>query len=205
MNAGRAKPAVKPRFFATQAAWRKWLVANHERNTELVVGFWRVSSGKPCITWPQSVDEALCFGWIDGLRRGVDAEYYTIRFTPRKPTSKWSRVNLRRFAELEAAGLVYAAGRAARAKWDDAGEAGYSHERGLIELDAASEKKLKANAKAWAFWQAQIPSYRKMVAGWLRNPKREATRASRLATLLDCCAHGRAIPPVAKWVKMKQP
>ena len=198
-------PAAKPRFFATQAAWRKWLAANHAKRDHLVVGFWRVSTGKRCITWPQSVDEALCFGWIDGLRRGIDAEHYTIRFSPRKATSKWSRVNLKRLAELDAAGLVHDAGRAARANWDDAGEAGYSHERGLVELDAASRKALEANARAWRFWQAQIPSYRKMVAGWLRNPKREDTRAARLATLLDCCAHHKAIPPVAKWVKMKQP
>jgi len=196
---------VKPRFFATQAAWRKWLAANHARHDELVVGFWRVSTGKPCITWPQSVDEALCFGWIDGLRRGVDAEHYTIRFSPRKATSKWSRVNLKRFAELDAEGLVHDAGRAARAKWDDSKQAGYSHEAGPMELDAVSRRQLEANAKAWRFWQAQIPSYRKMVAGWLRSPKREQTRVSRLATLIDCCARGKAIPPVAKWVKMKQP
>jgi len=197
--------AVKPRFFATQAAWRKWLAANHARHDELVVGFWRVSTGKACITWPQSVDEALCFGWIDGLRRGVDAEHYTIRFSPRKATSKWSRVNLKRFAELDAEGLVHDAGRAARAKWDDSKQAGYSHEAGLVELDAVSRRQLEANAKAWRFWQAQIPSYRKMVAGWLRSPKREQTRVSRLATLIDCCTRGKAIPPVAKWVKMKQP
>jgi len=200
-----AAPAEKPRFFATPAAWRKWLAANHARETTLWVGFWKVTCDRPSITWPQSVDEALCFGWIDGLRKGIDAESYMIRFSPRKPDSKWSRVNLKRFAELDAEGLVHAAGRAARAKWDDANEAGYSHERGLVELDAAAAKRLKANAKAWAFWQAQIPSYRKMVAGWLRNPKRAETRVARLATLLDCCARGKAIPPVAKWVKMKRP
>jgi len=200
-----AAPAVKPRFFGTPGAWRKWLAANHQKAELLWVGFWKVTCGKPSITWPQSVDEALCFGWIDGLRKGIDAESYMIRFSPRKATSKWSRVNLKRFAELDAEGLVHAAGRAARAKWDDAGEAGYSHERGLVELDAAAARKLKANAKAWAFWQAQIPSYRKMVAGWLRNPKRAETRVARLATLLDCCARGKAIPPVAKWVKMKRP
>jgi uncharacterized protein YdeI (YjbR/CyaY-like superfamily) len=204
--ARRASSAgAKPRFFATQAAWRKWLAANHAKHDHLVVGFWRVSTGKPCITWPQSVDEALCFGWIDGLRRGVDAEHYTIRFSPRKARSKWSRVNLKRFAELDAEGLVHDAGRAARAKWDDSKQAGYSHEAGPMELDAVSRRQLEANPKAWKFWQAQIPSYRKLVANWLASPKREATRAARLATLIDCCARGRAIPPVAKWVKMKQP
>jgi uncharacterized protein YdeI (YjbR/CyaY-like superfamily) len=196
---------IKPRFFATQAAWRKWLAANHAKQDALVVGFWRVSTGKACITWPQSVDEALCFGWIDGLRKSIDAESYTIRFSPRKPRGKWSRVNLKRFAELEAQGLVHEAGRAARAKWDDTREAGYSHEQGPVELDAGARKTLKGNAKAWTFWQAQIPSYRKMVAGWLQNPKRAETRASRLATLIDCCTRGKAIPMVAKWVKVKQP
>ena len=194
-----------PRVFVTQSAWRAWLAQHHSTHVELWVGFWRVGSGKPSITWPQSVDEALCFGWIDGLRRGIDAESYMIRFSPRRAGSKWSRVNLKRFAELDAAGLVHDAGRAARAKWSDSNQAGYSHEAGLVELDPTSRRELKANAKAWAFWQAQIPSYRKMVAGWLRSPKREATRVSRLATLLDCCERGKAIPPVAKWVKMKKP
>src|SRR6188472_1118725 len=122
---------MTPRFFPTPADFRAWLERNHESETELLVGYYRKGSGKPCITWPQSVDEALCFGWIDGLRRGVDAEHYTIRFSPRKATSKWSRVNLRRFAELDAEGLVHDAGRAARAKWDDSKQAGYSHEAGL--------------------------------------------------------------------------
>jgi len=191
--AQRKSPAPKPRFFATQAAWRKWLAANHAKAELLWVGFWKVTCGKPSITWPQSVDEALCFGWIDGLRKSLDAESYMIRFSPRKATSKWSRVNLKRFAELEAAGLVHATGRAARAKWDDAGEAGYSHERGPMELDAASAKRLRANAKAWAFWQAQIPSYRKMVAGWLLSPKREETRTKRIATTLAYLADGKSL------------
>jgi uncharacterized protein YdeI (YjbR/CyaY-like superfamily) len=192
-----------PRFFATQAAWRAWLAKHHAKRTELWVGFWRVASGKPSITWPQSVDEALCFGWIDGLRRGLDAESYMIRFTPRKTGSKWSNVNLRRFAELLAEKKVHAAGRAARAKWKEGSRAAYSHERGHVELNADAEARLRKNPRAWSFWNAQIPSYRKMVAGWLLNPKREETRAARLATLLECCAAGRAIPPVAKWVKVK--
>ena len=195
--------APAPRFFATQAAWRAWLAKNHASADQLWVGFWRVSTGKPSINWPQSVDEALCFGWIDGLRRGIDDASYMIRFTPRKTGSKWSRVNLKRYAELLAEKKVHAMGRAARAKWKDDAQAAYSHERGHVELDAAAQARLRKNARAWAFWNAQIPSYRKMVAGWLLNPKREETRAARLATLLECCAAGRAIPPVAKWVKMK--
>jgi uncharacterized protein YdeI (YjbR/CyaY-like superfamily) len=126
-----------------------------------------------------------------------------IRFSPRKAGSKWSNVNLRRFEELLAARQVHAAGRAARAKWKEGSRAAYSHERGEMALSAAAEAKLRKNARAWRFWNAQIPSYRKMVAGWLVNPKREETRAARLATLIECCAEGRAIPPVAKWVKVK--
>jgi uncharacterized protein YdeI (YjbR/CyaY-like superfamily) len=137
---GDTKPVMEPtgvRFFRTQPLWRAWLERNHTRVSQLWVGFRRVGTGKPSITWPQSVDEALCFGWIDGLRRGLDAESYAIRFTPRKANSKWSRVNLKRFAELEAAGLVRAAGRAARAKWDDSRSSGYSHDTPTSVLDAA--------------------------------------------------------------------
>jgi len=193
------------KFFATPAAWRAWLAKHHRTVTQQWVGFHKVRSGKPCITWPQSVDEALCFGRIDGLRRGLDPNTYAIRFSPRGPKSLWSRVNLKRYDELCAAKKVRAAGRAARARWDDAKTSGYSHEQGPIELDAASRAALRANAKAWIFWQAQIPSYRKMCSNWVTGAKRAETRAGRLATLIDCCARGRAIPPVAKWIKVKRP
>ena len=192
-----------PRFFARPEQWRAWLAKHHTVHHELWVGFWRVDSGKPSITWPQSVDQALCFGWIDGLRKSLDGESYMIRFTPRKPGSLWSRVNLKRFEELLAAGAVHTAGREARAKWNDDAKAGYSHETGRVELDRAALAKFKANARAWKFLQAQTPSYRKMVQGWAMNPKREATRAARLETLIECCAAGPAIPPLVKWVKVK--
>jgi uncharacterized protein YdeI (YjbR/CyaY-like superfamily) len=200
-----ARSAATPRFFATPAAWRKWLTANHHKHAELWVGFWRVTTGKPSITWPQSVDEALCFGWIDGQRRTLDAESYVIRFTPRKAESKWSRVNLKRYAELESEGRVRSAGKAARAKWEDSSRAGYSFETPGAGLDAASLARLNANPKARRFWEAQTPSYRKVAGHWATSAKREETRASRLATLIDCCVRGKAIPPIAKWVKVKQP
>src|SRR5262245_61575165 len=155
----------KPRFFATPAAWRRWLAANHAKSAALWVGFWRVSTGKRSINWPQSVDEALCFGWIDGLRRGLDDECYMIRFTPRKPDSRWSRVNLKRFVELEAMGLVHAAGKAARAKWNSR-PSGYSSETPNAGLDRASLASLNASAKARRFWEAQTPSYRKVAGHW---------------------------------------
>jgi uncharacterized protein YdeI (YjbR/CyaY-like superfamily) len=195
----------RPRFFATPAAWRKWLAANHATKEQLWVGFWRVGTGKRCISWPESVDEALCFGWIDGLRRGIDADSYVIRFTPRKATSRWSRNNLKRFAELEAKGAVHRAGKAARGQWDDSRSSGYSHDTPQSRLDAAGVAKVNANARARRFWEAQTPSYRKVAGHWVVSAKREATRAARLKTLVDCCARGAAIPPLAKWVKVKRP
>ena len=184
--------------------WRGWLARHHRKRSELWVGFWRVATGRPSLTWPQSVDEALCFGWIDGLRRGLGAESYAIRFSPRKAGSLWSRVNLKRYAELDAQGLVRAAGRAARARWGVAQRAGYSYETPPRRPAASTLAALRADARAWRFWQAQIPSYRKMAANWVTGAKRADTRASRLATLVDCCARGKAIPPVAKWVKVKK-
>ncbi|MEQ1833396.1 MAG: YdeI/OmpD-associated family protein [Candidatus Eisenbacteria bacterium] len=193
-------------FFATPRSWRAWLAKHHARETMLWVGFWRVATRKPSITWPQSVDQALCFGWIDGLRRGLDAESYAIRFTPRSAKSLWSRVNLKRFVELDSLGQVHGTGRAARAKWDEhTQKTGYSHETPRAGIDAKGEAALKANAHAWRFWEAQMPSYRKMAGHWTVSAKREETRAARLATLIDCCARGLAIPPVAKWVKVKLP
>jgi uncharacterized protein YdeI (YjbR/CyaY-like superfamily) len=203
-----ARTALEPRrvrYFRTQARWRAWLERNHAREVQLWVGFWRVATGKPCITWPQSVDEALCFGWIDGLRRGLDTESYAIRFSPRKATSLWSRGNLKRFMELEAAGLVRAAGRAARAKWDDTRSSGYSHDTPKSKLDAPRLLALRARHKAWRFWEAQSPSYRKVAGHWVVSAKREDTRANRFAILVASCEAGKPIPPVAKWVKVKQP
>jgi uncharacterized protein YdeI (YjbR/CyaY-like superfamily) len=199
------KAGEKPRFFPTQALWRKWLVTNRKKRKELWVGFWRRATGKPSITWPQSVDEALCFGWIDGLRRGLDAESYMIRFTPRKADSQWSRVNLKRYAELENMGLVARAGKLSRARWDDARPSRYSYEGPPRGLDSSSQAALNANSKARRFWEAQIPSYRKVASHWVVSAKRPETRMKRLATLIDCCARSLAIPPVAKYVKMKKP
>ena len=202
-RAGGAARAPEPRFFATQAAWRAWLAKHHTSHPELWVGFWRVATGRPSITWPQSVDEALCFGWIDGLRRGFDERSYMIRFTPRKAQSQWSRVNLKRYAELEADGLVYAAGRAARAKWGHEGTAGYSYETPGAGLDKPLLAKLRRNEPAWRFWNAQTPSYRKLVGHWVVSAKREATRERRFAELVRASEAGRAIPPLAKLVKVK--
>ena len=207
------QPAVKPgtsssspksvRFFRMQVLWRAWLAKHHGSSRQQWVGFWRVVTGKPSITWPQSVDEALCFGWIDGLRRGLDAESYAIRFTPRSATTLWSRVNLKRFMELEQAGVVRAAGRAARARWDDKRASGYSHDTPNSVLDETRLAALRARPKAWRFWEAQTPSYRKVAGHWVVSAKQEATRARRFAALVACCEAGKAIPPLGKWAKVK--
>jgi uncharacterized protein YdeI (YjbR/CyaY-like superfamily) len=197
-----------PKFFAKPAQWRAWLAKHHTKRTEQWVGFWRVSSGKPSITWPQSVDEALCHGWIDGLRKSLGPESYMIRFTPRRADSIWSRVNMTRYRELDAAGLVTSAGRAAWERRTEKRSAVYAYERGQsrghFELDAAREKTLRAHKQAFRFLAAQTPGYQKLARGWVMNAKREETRVSRFAALLDSCARGVPIPPL-KWVKLKQP
>jgi uncharacterized protein YdeI (YjbR/CyaY-like superfamily) len=202
--AGRRSEIPRPRFFATPAAWRAWLAKHHAGRTELWVGFHRVATGRRSITWPQSVDEALCFGWIDGLRRGLDASSYAIRFTPRKPTSIWSRVNLRRFDELARAGLVRAAGRAAFARKRTARSGVYSFEQERAGLDAAGERRLRADRRAWAWWSARPPGYRRNVGHWVTSAKRPETRARRLAMLVASCRRGEVIPPLA-WTKRKRP
>jgi uncharacterized protein YdeI (YjbR/CyaY-like superfamily) len=197
---------TKPTFFPTPADWRKWLAANHDKETELLVGFYKRDSGKPSITWPESVDQALCFGWIDGIRKSIDAESYTIRFTPRKPTSNWSGVNIKRFGELSEQGLVYPAGQAAFDKRKDEKSNVYSYEqRDKIELDEAYLKQLKANPKAHEFFEAQAASYQKAVRHWIMSAKRPETQQKRLETLIEDSANERRIkhlvPPTPKWKK----
>ena len=178
------------RFFATSTLWRAWLEEHHATETELLVGFWKTGSGKPSMTWSESVDEALCFGWIDAIRRRVDDESYTIRFTRRQARSTWSAVNVAKVAQLEAAGKMADAGRAAFARRAVARTGIYSHEQGDIPFDDAS---LRADGRAWDFWERQPPSYKKVVAHWIASAKRPETRAKRMAELLADCAAGRKI------------
>jgi uncharacterized protein YdeI (YjbR/CyaY-like superfamily) len=187
----RAGPA-KPRFFATQADWRAWLAVNHATAQELSVGFWKRGAGRPSITWPESVDEALCFGWIDGVRHRIDDAAYRIRFTPRKPGSVWSRINIRRFGELKAAGLVAPAGQAAF----DAGKERtdhYSYENAPASLAADETRRFRKNAKAWAAFQAFPPSYRRPALWWVTSAKRPETRARRLEQLIVASERGERI------------
>lgn len=199
---GRAAEIPAPRFFTTPAAWRAWLEQHHATRTELWVGFHRVATGKPSLTWPQSVDEALCFGWIDGLRRSLGMTSYAIRFTPRKPASIWSRVNLRRFDALAREGLVRAAGRAAWARRSEAHSGVYSFEQERAGLDAAAERRVRADRAAWRWWSAQAPGYRRTAGHWVASAKRPETRERRLATLIECCRKGEVIPPLV-WTRRR--
>jgi uncharacterized protein YdeI (YjbR/CyaY-like superfamily) len=188
---------AKPRFFATAAAFRVWLDANHGTATELLVGFYKTSSGKPSITWPESVDEALCFGWIDAKRKSLGAVAYTIRFVPRKPTSIWSAINVAKVAALRKAGKMRPAGEAAFAKRTAEKTGVYSFERSTAAvLPAAHSARFAANAKAHAWFGAQAPSYQRAAIHWVISAKQEATRERRLATLIADCAAGRRIAPM---------
>jgi len=183
----------KPSYFPTEAEFRAWLAANHTTAPELLVGFWKKGSGKPSIDWPQARDQALCFGWIDGVRKSLGGEAYTIRFTPRRPKSIWSNVNLERFEALKADGLMTPAG--ARALTESTGPKGvYAYEKPLTALAADEEKQFRNHKAAWTDWDRRPPSYRKVVLHWVTSAKRPETRAKRLATLIECSAKGEKIP-----------
>jgi len=171
---------VKPTFFKTQLDFRKWLEKNHRQKKELLVGFYKVKSGKPSITWPQSVDEALCFGWIDGIRKSIDEKSYTIRFTPRKKTSIWSAINIKKIETLTKQGLMRPEGLASFKHRKENKSRIYSHENEAKELSSLYEKKFKANKSAWVFFATQAPSYRKVIIHWIMNAKQEETRLKRL-------------------------
>jgi uncharacterized protein YdeI (YjbR/CyaY-like superfamily) len=182
-----------PVFFATEAEFRRWLDANHAAAPELLVGFWKKGSGKPSIDWPQARDQALCFGWIDGVRRSLGEEAYTIRFTPRRKGSIWSKVNVERFDALKAAELMRPAGE--RAYERDKHRSGvYGYEKPLTSLETHEEKLFRKSKAAWSDWEKRPPGYRKTVLHWVTSAKRPETRAKRLATLIESCGAGKKIP-----------
>jgi uncharacterized protein YdeI (YjbR/CyaY-like superfamily) len=194
----RATPA-KPRFFATPALFRAWLEAHHATHADLQVGFYRKHSGKPSITWPESVDEALCFGWIDGVRRSLDADAYVIRFTPRRPTSIWSAVNVARVKALLEKGRMAPAGRRAFEARTPERTGVYSFERYAgVKLAPKQNRRLRENPKAAAFFDAQPPWYRRTVVHWVISAKREETRDRRLDQLIRDSAAGRRIGPLTR-------
>jgi uncharacterized protein YdeI (YjbR/CyaY-like superfamily) len=201
--AGHHFRAVEPTFFATPAQFRVWLEEHHESASELLVGYYKKRSGRPSITWPESVDQALCFGWIDGVRRSLGDEAYTIRFTPRKPRSTWSAVNVARMQELVAEGLVHPAGQAAFERRRDDRTAIYSYEqRRKARLPAEYQQRLRANAAAAEYFDSRPPWYRRTAIHWVISAKREATRERRLAQLIEDSAAGRTLrqlsPPGAR-------
>ena len=189
----------EPVFFATPIDFRRWLKRHHRSERELLVGFYKKGSGRPSLTWPESVDEALSFGWIDGVRRRLDDESYSIRFTPRKRGSIWSDVNRRRVEELKRAGRMQPAGLEAYEARDAARSGVYSFEqRKTARLDPDAEARFKADRAAWRFFTSQPPGYRKTAIWWVVSAKRDETRARRLATLIGDSGAGRRIGPLRR-------
>jgi uncharacterized protein YdeI (YjbR/CyaY-like superfamily) len=184
---------MEPTFFETPAAFRLWLEKHHERATELLVGFYKKGSGRPSITWPESVDQALCFGWIDGVRRRIDDVSYSIRFTPRKAVSTWSAINISRVAELTKLDLMRPAGLEAFERRSEEKSRIYAYENAVRTLDPAGEKAFRANKKAWQYFNEQAPSYRRVAIYWVSSAKKKETRARRLATLIEDSAGGRRL------------
>ncbi len=186
--------ASKPRFFPKPADFRAWLEAHAGAAPALLVGLWKVTSGRPSMSWPESVDEALCFGWIDGVRQRIDDRSYQIRFTPRKPTSIWSAVNIRKFAELSAAGRMTEAGVRAYACRTAAKSKVYAYEQAAEpELAAAELRQFRADLAAWAYFAACPPGYRKTLLHWVASAKRPETRSARLGKLIAACQEGRRL------------
>lgn len=171
---------MSAKFFPTQQDFRNWLQENHTTEKELLVGFYKVGTKKPSMTWSESVDQALCFGWIDGVRKSIDDESYSIRFTPRKKDSIWSVVNIKKIEVLSEAGLMQKAGLEAFKLRKEEKSGIYSHEKEPAKLDAEYEKQFKANKKAWEFFEQQAPSYKKVMIHWIMSAKQEKTRISRL-------------------------
>jgi len=188
---------MEPTFFASPTDMRRWFERHHATASELLVGFHKVGTGTPSITWPESVDEALCFGWIDGIRRRIDDTSYTIRFTPRKPGSNWSAVNVRRAEALIREGRMCPAGLAAFEKRAEARTGVYSFEqRHELNLPPEFEERLRADPAAWEYWQACPPGYRATATWWVVSAKRTETRERRLGQLVEHSGAGRKVPPL---------
>jgi uncharacterized protein YdeI (YjbR/CyaY-like superfamily) len=184
----------KPIFFPTPAGFRAWFEANHNKSRELLVGFYKKDSGKPSITWPESVQVALCFGWIDGIRKSIDETSYTIRFTPRKPKSIWSAINIKFVRELTKKGLMHSAGLKAFAGRDEKKSAIYSYERKNAKFTREQEKQFRANRAAWEFFRSKPPWYQKLCTYWVISAKKEETKLKRLSELIRHSQNRRTLP-----------
>jgi len=183
-----------PVFFESAAAFRKWLERNAARESELLVGYHKVGTGKPSLSWSESVDEALCFGWIDGIRKSIDATAYQIRFTPRKKNSNWSAVNIGKVEALTKQGRMRPAGLEAFAARLDHKSGIYSYEQqGALKFSVEEKREFKRDVRAWQFFETTPPSYRKAMLYWLASAKQPATRSRRFAELLRSCAAGQRL------------
>jgi len=189
-----AKSDPAPRYFRTVAELRSWLEKNHDSASEVWVGFYNQRSGKTGITYKEALDEALCFGWIDGVRKSVDEGRYRQRFSPRRARSMWSVVNIKRVGELEAAGRMCAPGRAAFEKRDEKTSGADSIARANAAFTGPLERRFRASAKAWAFFQSRPPGYRHLATWYVMSAKKDETRLRRLDTLIALCADGRLLP-----------
>lgn len=189
---------MSPLFFMTGEAFRHWFLNNHDKKQELWVGFYKKKSGRPSITWPESVDEALCFGWIDGIRKSVDDNSYMIRFTPRKSGSIWSNKNISRYEELKKAGLIHPSGQRTFENRNIQRSGVYSFEQQEINFNDNYLKEFKKNKKAWDFFQSQVPSYRRPAIHWVMSAKKEETRQKRFNMLISDSASGKKIKPLRR-------
>ena len=187
---------MAPTYFTSQQDFRNWLLKYHDKEDELLVGFYKVDSGIPSLNWPHSVDQALCFGWIDGIRKSIDAESYCIRFTPRKPKSTWSAINIRKVEELNKLGLMHPAGLAAFEKRIEHKSEIYSYENKPERLSDDYEIMFKSHAKAWEFFKLQPPSYQRTAFFWVMSAKQELTRQKRLNELIADSEAGLKIKPL---------
>jgi uncharacterized protein YdeI (YjbR/CyaY-like superfamily) len=194
---------MKITFFRTPADLRQWFAKHHAAVQELWAGYYKKTSGRPSITWPESVDEALCFGWIDGIRKSVDESRYTIRFTPRKATSTWSAVNIRRAQALTREGRMQPAGLKAFEARKENRSGIYSYEQRPRELVEPYSGLLRKNRIAWKFFHRQPPWYRRTASWWIVSAKKEETRLKRLQTLIDDSARGRTLLPLTRPPRQK--
>jgi uncharacterized protein YdeI (YjbR/CyaY-like superfamily) len=186
--------STQPKFFASADKFRAWLASNAATATELIVGFWKVDSKRPSMSWSESVDEALCFGWIDGVRKRLDDDSYQIRFTPRKPTSIWSAVNIKKFEQLRREGRMTEAGERAYSHRTERKSVVYAYEQPTdSELSAIEIRNFKNDKAAWAHFEACPPSYRKVLLHWVTTAKRPETRAARLLKLIEASRAGKRL------------
>ncbi len=189
---------VTATYFKDSASLRAWFERHHATEPELILGYYKVASGKPSVNWSESVDQAICFGWIDGVRRSIDEQRYCIRFTPRRVGSIWSAVNIRKVRELKKHGLMTKSGLDAWVARSRERSVRYAYEQKNVQLDPAYEKKLRENAKAWAYFESLAPSYRKPSVWWVMSAKQEKTRLRRLDVLIDCSSKGTKIPSLVR-------